>query len=207
DQVYQTSLQQFAAVKAATLRRESAEKSLKAIRGQLWPTLSLNGGLFTSYSSTAQRSSLIDSVTVFQNISYNDQFRNNYGTYVGLGLSIPIFANRTKHNAVSKAKLNLLNEQDLEDNAKIQLRQNVEQAYYNMVSAYKRYQALSEQVKVYAESFRIYKLRFEAGVLTSVEYIFAKNNLDAANLNLISARYDYYIDSKILDYYQGKLSF
>jgi outer membrane protein len=231
EQIYQTALQQLAAVKAATLRRESAEKTVKSVKGLLLPSITLGGGLFTSYSSTAQKSSFIDSVTnavpglfvntptgkqsVFstqannsvQKIGYADQFKNNYGTYVQLGITIPIFTNRIKYNNVARAKVSLLNYQNIEDYTKIQLRQNVEQAYYNMTAAYKRYQALTEQVKAYTESFRIYKLRFDSGVLTSVDYVFAKNNLDAATLNLIGARYDYYIDSKILDYYQGKLSF
>ncbi|HTD98231.1 MAG TPA: TolC family protein [Mucilaginibacter sp.] len=231
DQVYQTALEKLASVRAATLRRQSAEKNVKAVRGLLFPQLSLNGGLFTTYSNTATKSSFIDSVTsaipglyvnspagkqaVFstqannltQKISYGDQFKNNYGTYVQLGITIPIFSNRIRYNNVSKAKIALLSYQNIEENTKIQLKQNVEQAYYNMTSAYRRYQALTEQVKAYSESFRIYKLRFDSGVLTSVDYIIAKNNLDAANLSLISARYDYYIDSKILDYYQGKLSF
>ena len=86
------------------------------------------------------------------------------------------------------------------------LKQNIEQAFYNMTSAYKRYEALVEQVRVYTESYRIYKLRFDSGVITSVDFIIAKNNLDGATVNLISAKYDYFIDSKILDYYQGKLS-
>ena len=68
-------------------------------------------------------------------------------------------------------------------------------------------QVLMDQVKAYTESYRIYKLRFDAGVLTSVDFIIAKNNLDSSTVNLISAKYDYFIDSKILDYYQGKLSF
>lgn len=231
DQIYEIALQQLAAVKAATLRRQSAEKTVKSVRGLLLPSLTLNGGLFTTYSNTATKSTLIDSVTkavpglyvntptgkqsVFstqannltQNIGYGDQFKNNYGTYVQLGISIPIFSNRIKYNNLAKAKINLLSYQNIEDNTKVLLKQNVEQAYYNMTAAYKRYQALTEQVKAYNESFRIYKLRFDSGVLTSVDYIIAKNNLDAANLNLISARYDYYIGSKILDYYQGKLSF
>jgi outer membrane protein len=205
DQVYETALQKLASVKAATLRRQSAEKNLKSIKGKLLPSLDLGAGIFTTYSSTAQRQ--IDSSSAMQNISFGDQFRNNYGTYAQIGLNIPIFTNRIRYNNVSKAKIDLLGYQNIEDNTKIQLKQNVEQAYYNMMAAYKRYQALTEQVNAYTESFRIYKLRFDSGVLTSVDYIIAKNNLDAANLNLISARYDYYIDSKILDYYQGKLSF
>lgn len=205
DKAYQTALTQFAAVKAATLLRLSAEKSVSSARGQLAPSLFVNSGLGTNYYSTARKLSLPDSTEV--PISYSEQFHNNYNSYVSIGLSIPIFTNGLKRNTLDRAKINALYARDVEENSKIVLKQNVEQAFYNMTAAYKRYQALSEQVKVYTESYRIYKLRFDAGVITSVDFIIAKNNLDGATINLISAKYDYYINSKILDYYQGKLSF
>jgi outer membrane protein len=206
DKAYQVALQQFAAVKSAILKRESAQKNLSSLRGYYYPQIYLSGGLGSAYSNTAQQATQVDTTTVYQNIGYGQQLKNNYNSYVTIGLNIPIFNNGLKRNAVSKAKLNLLNAKDVEDNTKIQLKQSVEQAYYNMSAAYKRYQALEEQVKAYTESYRIYKIRFDAGVLTSVDLIIAKNNMDSATLNLISARYDYFIDSKILDYYQGKLS-
>ncbi|MBS1522821.1 MAG: TolC family protein [Bacteroidetes bacterium] len=230
DQVYQTALQRFAAVKAATLSREAAQKNVSSLRGQLAPSITLGGGLNTAYSNTAQQSVFIDSTTsavkglyaqgpagketIFatnantasQDISYRDQLKNNYSSYVSIGINIPIFLNGTRRNALSRAKINALYARDVEENAKIVLKQNVEQAYLNMMAAYKKYQVLMDQVKAYTESFRIYKLRFDAGVLTSVDYIFAKNNLDAATVNMISAKYDYFITSKILDYYQGKLT-
>jgi len=230
DQVYQAALRQFAAVKAATLNREAAEKNVSAARGLLAPSLTLGGGLNTAYSNTAQRSVFIDSVTkaipglytqgpsgkesifstsannVQQNISFGDQFKNNYASSISLNLSIPIFQNGYRRNTLAKAKINALYARDQEDNAKIVLKQNIEQAYFNMNASYKKYQALMEQVKAYTESFRVYKLRFDAGVLTSVDYYLAKNNLDASTLNMISAKYDYFISSRILDYYQGKLA-
>ncbi|HEY9002605.1 MAG TPA: TolC family protein [Mucilaginibacter sp.] len=230
DQVYQTALQRFAAVKAATLSRQAAQKNVSSLRGQLAPSITLGGGLNTAYSNTAQQSVFIDSTTsavkglyaqgpagketIFstnantasQDISYRDQLKNNYSSYVSIGINIPIFLNGTRRNALSRAKINALYARDVEENSKIVLKQNVEQAYLNMMAAYKKYQVLMDQVKAYTESFRIYKLRFDAGVLTSVDYIFAKNNLDAATVNMISAKYDYFIDSKILDYYQGKLT-
>jgi outer membrane protein len=193
DSVYNTALQQLAQVKAATLMRESAEKGVKYYKGLLFPQLQLQSGIGTNYSNLNTQ-------------SYYNQFRNNYGTYISLGLNIPIFTNHLRKNQIANAKLNLLNYQYIEDNTKILLRQSVEQAYYNMMSAYNRYQALDAEVKAYAESYRVQKLRFDAGVITSDLFLIAKNNIDAANLNLISARYDYYIYSKILDYYQGKLS-
>ena len=193
DQVYSTALQQLAEVKATDLMRQSAEKGVSYARGQLSPTLGLASGIGTNYSNLNTQ-------------SYFDQFRNNYGTYVELYLNIPIFTNHVKKHAVALAKLNLLNNQAIEDNTKIQLKQSVETAYYNMAAAYKRYQALQDAVAAYTESYRVQKTRFSAGVITSDLFLIAQNNLDAANLSLIGARYDYLIYSKILDYYQGKLA-
>jgi len=194
DKVYNAALQQLAQVKAAVLMRQSAEKGVQYYRGLLYPTLSLYSGINTNYSNLNTQ-------------SYYNQFRNNYGTYFELGLNIPIFTNHLKKNALTLAKLSLLNYQYIEDNTKIQLQQNVEQAWYNMTAAYNRYQALVDETSAYTESFRISKIRYESGVLNSVDFVTSKNNMDAASLNLISARYDYYIYSKILDYYQGKLAF
>jgi len=202
EQAYQTALKQFAAVKAATLSREAAEKAVSSARGQLAPSLVLSSGIATVYNNTAIK--VVHNDTIPR--TYNDQFRNNYTTSVGIGLNIPIFTNGLKRNALARAKINALYSRDVEENSKIALRQNIETAFYNMNAAYKRYEALMTQVKVYTESYRIYKLRFDSGVITSVDFIIAKNNLDGATLNLISAKYDYFIDSKILDYYQGKLS-
>lgn len=194
DQIYQTALQQLPVVKSAVLKRQSAEKYLQLEKGLLLPTLSLGGSLNTNYSSASQ------------NVAYFDQFKNNYSTSVGLNLNIPIFTNHRLKNNIALAKITVLDNVYIEENTKIVLRQNIEQAYYNMSSAYKRYQALQEAVAAYTESFRISKIRFDSGVLTSVDFIISKNNMDAANLNLISARYDYFIYTKVLDYYQGKLA-
>lgn len=193
DSVYNVALSSLAQMKAATLSRQSAEKEVSYYKGLLWPTLTLGSGISTNYSN-------------LNSGSYFDQFRNNYGTYVQFGLNIPIFTNLVRRNNVSLAKLNLQNQQFIEENTKNVLKQNIEQAYYNMSGAYKRYQALLEETKAYSESFRISKVRYEAGVLNSVDFVTSKNNMDAANLALISARYDYLIYSKILDYYQGKLA-
>jgi outer membrane protein len=230
EQIYTAAMQSLPLVKAATFRRQSAEKNVKATRGALYPVLSLYSGLATRYSSAARRSVFIDSnevntgafvktpagnQSVYQynqnfgseRIGYYDQFKNNYNTQVGIGLQIPILNGFLNRNRVALAKIDLQNAQYTEETTRIQLKQNVEQAYINMGSAYERYQVLTEQVDAFKESFRTAEIRFNAGALTSVDYIVAKNNLDRANNNLINARYDYYIRTKILNYYQGRLSF
>ena len=64
DKIYQAALQQFAQVKAVHLRTESAEKNIRSIRGELYPTLSLSGDVNTNYSSVATQSVLLNSAFV-----------------------------------------------------------------------------------------------------------------------------------------------
>lgn len=194
EQIYNKALSDLPQVKAAELRLASTKKEVSVAKGNLLPTLALSGGVTTNYSS-------------YSNISYGSQFSNNYGTAFGIGLQIPILGNFKRRNQVALAKIDMLNAKYVDESTKIQLKQSIEQAYINMTSAYERYQILQEQVDAYAESFRTAEVRFNDGVLTSVDFVVAKGNLDRAKTNLISARYDYFIRTKILDYYQGRLSF
>jgi outer membrane protein len=230
EQVYSAAIQNLPLVKAADLRRQSAEKRVKVNKGLFFPTLSLYSGLATRYSNAARRSVLLDNVEestgeyiktatgnqpvyttnpIFGNerIGYYDQFKNNYNTQIGVSLQIPILNAFQSRNRIALSKIDLSEARYTEQTTRVQLKQNVEQAYINMTSAYERYHVLTEQVDAFKESFRTAEIRFNAGVLNSVDYIVAKNNLDRANNNLINARYDYYIRTKILAYYQGSFSF
>lgn len=191
DSIYQVALQQFAQVKAADFRTESAARGVKAAKGLLYPTLRLNGGVGTAYTS-------------LNTDSYKSQLNNNRGSSVGFSLGIPIFNSLFARNRVKLAKLTLKNNELTAQTTKTQLQQNIEQAYINMTSAADRYKVLLEQASAYTESFRAAEVRFNAGVGTSVDYLVIKNALDRSNINVITAKYDYVLRTKILDYYQGK---
>lgn len=229
DEVYRTALNTFALVKSGELKRQSAEKGLLVARGNLLPTLSFSGGVNTNYSSAAQRSLFVNqsieptgdfiitpsgqqavyatrSNFVGQNIGYTDQFRNNYSTTFRLGLSIPILNAFRNKNNITLAKLTLQTARDNEQANRVQLKVNVDQAYANMDAAFERYQLLQTQTDAFTESFRIAEARFNAGASTSVDFLIVKGRLDQTRINLINARYDYLIRTRILDYYQGKLA-
>ena len=42
--------------------------------------------------------------------------------------------------------------------------------------------------------------------MKSVDFIIYKTNIDRAKLNFIQAKYNYILQTKVLDYYQGKLT-
>lgn len=220
--------QSLAMVKAAEFRRLSAKKSLQAARGQLLPTFSLNGSIGTNYSDAAVSQTLLGSTDVltdnyvlvgstqtpvyapqysFRNdkISYPSQLKNNLNSYVGIGVQIPIFNGLRLKSQVNYAKINSQQAESLKENVDTQLRLAVEQAHVNMAASYDRFLVLAQQAQSYSESFKIALARFEAGALTSVEFMVAKGNFDRANNNLIAAKYDYILKARILDYYKGKI--
>ena len=193
--IYQNSLQQFALIKSVDLRKQSARYALKATKGQLFPSLFFNGSYGTNYSSAAQNAA--------GKISYRDQLDNNVSSAYNLGLRIPIFNALSARNRIKLADITLKNAELVEERTKQVLRQQIEQAHLNMTNAFERYKALLEQVEAYTQSFKAAEARFNSGVGSSVDYLIAKNNLDRANINFISAQYDFALRKKVLDYYQN----
>ncbi|MFT3823409.1 MAG: TolC family protein [Chitinophagaceae bacterium] len=198
DNIYETSLKELAMVKAVTLRKQSVFQALKATRGGLWPSLGLSGGLSDNYSSLATDAT-------GDKIKYFDQIKNNYGTSFGIGLNIPILNNFYQRNQVRQAKISVKTAEFNYKTTLTQLRQAIEENYFNMTAALETYKSAAEQVTAFTESFHATEARFNAGAVNTVDYMVAKNNVDRANVNLITARYNYLFRTKILDYYQGRL--
>ncbi|QEC69958.1 TolC family protein [Panacibacter ginsenosidivorans] len=228
-QVYDQAIKNLAMIKAVDLRKESAAKSLKAAKGQLYPSLILNGGLGTNYSNAASVAVLKGTSDVqtdnyvnvndekyflyspqniydSKKISYGDQWKNNFNSSVSIGIQIPILNGLQARSKVKQAVIQEKRSDINAKTAKTQLQQAVEQAYIDMNSAYERYQTLTSQVEDLTVSFKAAEVKFNAGVLTSVDYLLIKNKADNSNINLIAAKYDYILRTKILDFYQGKLS-
>lgn len=225
--IYTQAANNLAIVKAAELRHSSAIAGIKAAKGQLYPRIYLNGGVGTNYSSTGTIQHFVsstdqatDSYVMVENkkvpvyapnptfieskINYGEQWKNNFNSYVNVTLSIPLLNGLQTKSRVKQAQITEKQTSFEEQTTKIQLKQAIEQAYVNMKAAFQTYAAVNQQVTDFEESFRAAEIKFNEGVLTSVDYLIVKNNLDKARINLISARYDYILRSKILDYYQSK---
>ncbi len=195
NEVYEQALQQFAQIKSVALRKKSAEYNLKALRGNLYPTVVLGGNVQTAYSSAAQNAG--------GKIPYSQQVENNIFSGINVGLRIPIFNSFRVKNNIKLADIGLKNAGLVEEATRVQLRQQIEQAHLNMTNAYDRYKTIIDQVAAYTISFNAAEAKFNAGLGNSVDYLIAKNNLDRANINLIMAKYDFVLRKKVLEYYEG----
>jgi len=200
DAIYQSAVQNLAIIKAGSLRVQSQLKYWKSAKGQMWPTLSIGPSFGTSFSS-------LGTDLQGNKIAYPKQLTNNFGSTFGLNLNIPIL---NSFNLSGRAKIQKIYYDQAKFNDasnKTALQQNVQQSYINVTSGFSAYKKGEELVNDYSEAARIAQVRFNEGVTTSADYIIAKTNLDVNQLNLIATKYDYILRTKILDYYQGKLTF
>ena len=226
--IYTMAVTELALIKGTILRKESAKKAVSTARGSLYPQISLNSTLFSNYSSAAKTSRLLSAQDMPTNdyvevngakfpvmaqqrsfadtkIDYNNQIKNNYSSSVSIGLRIPLLNSFRTRNQIAQAKIELTSAELAEESTKLQVKQAVDLAWFNMNAATERLKAFSKQVSAFRDAFRAAEVRFNAGVGTVIDYTIAKNRLDQANLNLINARYDWLLRTKILDYYKGEL--
>jgi outer membrane protein len=227
-QVYTDAVDNMALVKAAFYREAAARKAVSVAKGNLWPTLSLNGSFGSNFSSAAEKFSVVNEfygpTDAFVNIGptqvpvytkqqttqkdpfgFGAQYSNNRNAQFGLNLNVPILARLSARNRVTQARINLKNAEAVNHITKVQLQQDVEQAYRNMDAAYDRYHVLQEQVDALNESFRAAEVRFESGVINSAEYLVIKNAYDRSVVNFTQAGYEYVLRTRILDFYRGRL--
>lgn len=154
------------------------------------------------------RTPLIESTTIangsIQHFGYFDQLNFNRNSAVSLNLRVPIFTNFQNKYRIAGARIQQMNTEYQSETVRLQIRQNVEQAYINMTNAAKRYSATANQVNALQEAFRVAESRFTAGALNSAEFNIAKANLDRARANLVQTKYDYVFRTKILDFYRAR---
>lgn len=140
----------------------------------------------------------------FRNFGYFNQLDFNLNNSLGLSLKLPIFNGLSAKYKVENAKI-YKQMADLQlKNTELQVKNTVDVAQKNALSAHKRLMLAQKQLTAVENAFAFTKTRFEEGIINSVEYMLAKNNLDRIRANYAQAKYDYLFRIKVLDFYLGR---
>jgi outer membrane protein len=195
-EVFSHAVQTRPEVKSATFKLESYREQVGLAKSGLYPTLSMGFDYYTSYNNKYED-------LEGSKISFSDQFQNNERYGFGLNMSIPVFNKFQTRTQIKNAEIQAVNQELELQNTKNVLRTEIEQAYTNALAALKKYIASNKAVESMQEAFRYTEEKFNVGMVNSVEYNQAKNNLTKATSDLAQAKYDYIFRSKILDFYNG----
>lgn len=189
--VYETALGIKPQVKSAEINTESALYDEKIAKADFYPSVSVNAGLGTGYSS------------VYTNSNYFDQLGNSINPSVGLSVSIPIFQKNQVKNNVKLAQIGIESAELNQLNVKNQLRKSIEQACTDVNSAQEQYEAGKEKYTATEESYLLAEEKFKNGLINSIDFLVIKNSLILAESDLLQSKFNLVFSYKILDFYAG----
>ncbi len=197
EEVYQSANLTLPQVKSAELDLKSLEKDLLIAKGRMSPTLSMSSSYGTGYS---------DRLKDFQTgktMALKDQLDFTSQTSLGFSLTVPIFNGWSTRTGIRNADISVRNGKYQLEIVRNQLRKEIEQAFADASASLERFKASTKSVSALEEAFRYAEQKFNVGMLTSLEYNVAKNNLTKARSELLQAKYNYIFNTRILDFYRG----
>lgn len=198
--VFEKALVDRPEIQKAKLAIADADLKTKNAKGAYLPTLSytlsLGSSYFHQFNNLRQGQS---NISFFQLL--NDRFQ--YGA--GLSLNIPIFNRFQTKNSVSKT---VINQEILETvliDEKLKLKQTIEQAFLDVKSALKSYEAAKISLQAQKEAFKNAQERYNYGAMTLFDFDRVRSRLVNAQGTMIRSKYDYVFKTKVLQFYSGEL--
>lgn len=190
-EIYNQALGIKPQIKNAELNKESAKLGVEIAKADGLPSLSMNAGLSTSYSSLSK------------DVTFSTQVKEKMSPAVGFSLSIPIFQKRQIRTNIATADLAVSDAELTEINTRNELRKSIEQACADVVSAQSQYAASMEQNQSAKESFDVATEKYVQSLINSVDYLIQKTNLITSESKLLQSKFNLIFSYKVVDFYKG----
>lgn len=190
-EIYNQALGIKPQIKNAELNKESAKLGVEIAKADGLPSLSMNAGLSTSYSSLSK------------DVAFSTQVKEKMSPAVGFSLSIPIFQKRQIRTNIASADLSVSDAELTEINTRNELRKSIEQACADVTSAQSQYAASMEQNQSAKESFDVATEKYVQSLINSVDYLIQKTNLITSESKLLQSKFNLIFSYKVVDFYKG----
>ena len=174
---------------------EAARYSLRAARGALLPTISLSGGVSTSFFRNMDKGG---------HASFSSQFRNNAGEYVGLSLSIPLFDRLASYSTIRRRKTALVQAQENLVYEQSELRRIIVEVASDVANSTKEVEKMQEQVEADSIASRLTTRKYEEGLASSIDVKTAAVTLLQSRVRLLQSQLTMAYNKKLLAYYKGE---
>lgn len=181
-------------MKVSELNVKMAEKDVQIAKGARYPRLGASFNYNTRYSGFVKR---------LAGTPFTTQLSDNDGIGYGLSLNVPIFNGFSVKNNISRSKINLRRSELQFEQDKLGLEANVNQAYLDVRSFAKTYEASQKTLAARQTAYQYAKDRFEVGYMNSFDFSQSQSRMDSAEIDVITAKYNYIFRIKILELYFG----
>ena len=172
---------------------ELQKRALAIERGAYYPSVSLNGGISTSYYTA----------TNYKNDPYFSQFKNNFGEWVGVNVNVPIFSGLNARLQVSKAKNSLKQSQRDYDETMRTLSSEIKQAMLELEASKSQWLKAQKNVEYQQIANQANKRKYADGTVSIIELQTSNNQLLQSEIELRNAYLRFQIKVREMNYYKG----
>lgn len=177
---------------AEEARVRALEQNIHVAASGYWPNISLAAGYGSNYTSDLP-SDVHDQLSAYRN-----------GT-VSLNIFIPIFDHGVTRSAVRRAELQAQNERIALDGARHDVELQVKTGYLDYQAARAELAAAEAGQRTARLAVEAAQERFKAGTAILVEVSEARSRDELAESALVTARYNFALQSTFMKYYLGEI--
>lgn len=200
--VYEKSINTMPEIARAKLDIENADFNIDLAKGAYLPSLSYSLSLGSSYFY--QFNNLRQGQT---NAAFFDLLSDRFNYGGSISLNIPIFNRFQTKNRVAQSYINKEISETRLENQKLVLKQTIEQAFLDVKTALKTYEAAKISLEAQKEAFKNAQERYNYGAMTLFDFDLVRTRLVNAEAAMIRSKYDYVFKTKVLQFYSGELIF
>ena len=196
EEVVNHALNNNVQVVSAELNTSYSKLNYQRAKGYYFPSLYLYGGYNTSYFVNMENQAAYD--------SFLNQFKNNMGSYIQVGLSIPIFSGLERRTSAQVAR-NAWRNAELDQIAvRNAVESEVTQSYQQMQGYAKQYVLGQKKLEAAQLAYDGIAAKFEKGLVTAIDLQTASTTLLQAKSDCLRSRLQYVIEYRMVEYYNGK---
>ncbi len=188
--IYQRALENMPEMQVAKMNKDLADLNFKMSKAGCYPSLSLSASIGTGNTYNASTSFL-------------EQLSTQFAQSVGISLSIPLFNRLQTYGTIERARIQLKSVDYDYAIAEKNMLKTIEALYQDAVAAQAKFLASEQQLEAAELSYELVLEKFNLGMQNSTDLLVERNNLNAAQQDLLQAKYTALLSQKILNIYQG----
>jgi outer membrane protein len=207
DRLLEQAFQRRTDLQAQQFSLRAAEQNVRAARSGYFPSLSVDFGYGSNWSSTLPDQIFDREGNVIEDdISFFDHLDNQKGGRFGFSINIPVFNRLQTRTQVRQAQIDLQNEQYNLQDQRQQVALQVRQAYLDYQNAEKQLEVADTRLRAAERAREAAQERYNLGAVPFVELAQANAEFVSAASEQVRARYNFIFQKKLIDYYLGVLN-
>ena len=184
-----------ASLEASRLQTDVARHEWHQARSALYPSVSLNVGMSTTYYKTLRSSTATP---------FSEQFRNNRGEYIGATLSIPLFNRLQSVNGIRRARNNYRIACETYKEKQLELEKLSREAWQDWQAYRKQVVQMTHKVEADSIAYQLTRRQFEEGLSTAIDLRTTSAQLLNSKATLLQCRLMAMVKEMFVRYYKGK---